>query len=222
MTGLSIGLDERLGTYLQAVGVREDDTLRRLREATAELPNAQMQSAPEQGALMQLLARLMGARRVIEVGTFTGYGALWMARALPADGRLVCCELEQRYIDFARPYWREAEVEGRIEVRLGPALATLDALLAEGGAGAWDMAFIDADKTGYVDYYERCLRLVRDNGLILVDNTLWYGRVADPEVADESTEAIRHFNRSVAEDDRVDVALVPIADGLTFCRKRAE
>lgn len=222
MTGFSIGLDERLGTYLQAVGVREDETLRRLREATAELPNAQMQSAPEQGALMQLLARLMGARRVIEVGTFTGYGALWMARGLPAEGRLLCCELEQRYIDFARPYWREAGVEGRIEVRLGPALAALDDLLASGEAGAWDLAFIDADKTGYVDYYERCLELVRPNGLILVDNTLWYGRVADPEVMDESTAAIRHFNRYVADDRRVDLALVPVADGLTCCRKRGD
>ena len=221
MTGFSIGLDERLGAYLQAVGVREDDTLRRLREATAELPNAQMQSAPEQGALMQLLLRLMGARRVIEVGTFTGYGALWMARGLPADGRLVCCEMEQRYIDFARPYWQEAGVEGRIEVRLGPALEALDELLAADQAGAWDMAFIDADKTGYVDYYERCLELVRPNGLILVDNTLWYGRVAAPEVKDESTEAIRHFNQYVADDDRVDLALAPVADGLTFCRKRA-
>jgi len=216
----SIGLSQELHAYLVKVGVREPDVLRRLRERTAALPEHGMQIAPEQGAFMSLLVKVMGARRCLEVGTFTGYSSTAVALALPADGRLVCCDVSREWTDIARETWTEAGVADRVELRLGPALETLDQLLAEGDAGRFDFAFIDADKPNYDRYVERALRLVRPGGLIAIDNVLWSGRVADSSADDESTVAIRSLNEKLAADERVEVAMVPIGDGLTLLRVR--
>jgi predicted O-methyltransferase YrrM len=216
----SIGLDETVHAYLLEVGVREPKVLRQLREETAELPNAGMQIAPEEGAALAMLVRLVGARRILEVGTFTGYSSTAMALALPADGHIVCCDVSKEWTDMAADAWAAAGVDDKVELRLGPALDTLDDLLAADQAGTFDMAFIDADKGNYEGYYERALRLVRRGGLIAIDNVLWSGRVADPAVRDESTEAIRDLNAMIAADERVDVAMLPVADGLTLARIR--
>jgi predicted O-methyltransferase YrrM len=213
-------LDDALYDYLLDVSLREPDVLRRLREETAERENASMQIGPEQGQLMALLVRLIGAERTLEIGTFTGYSAAVVALALPIHGRVTACELSEEYAEIARRWWKEAGVADKIELRPGPAVETLDAMLAEGEAGAFDFAFIDADKEGYVDYWERCLRLVRPGGLIAVDNVLWSGRVADPANDEESTKAIRRLNAHVRDDERVDLALVPVGDGLTLARVR--
>lgn len=220
MSSSSFLLGDALGQYYAGVAVREAGVFAELRAETARLPMARMQIAPEQGQLLGLLVRLMGARRCIEVGTFTGYSALAVASALPPDGELLACDVSAEWTAIARKYWRKAGVDGRIRLVLAPALQTLDAQLRAGGAGAWDFAFIDADKPAYPDYYERCLALLRPNGLIAVDNTLWSGRVADPAVGDADTVALRAFNEKVARDERVDLCLVPIADGLTLLRKR--
>jgi predicted O-methyltransferase YrrM len=220
MTRSSLVLDERLQAYLRAHSVREPPLLGRLREETAKLPEAGMQIAPEQGQLMALLAELVGARRAIEVGTFTGYSALWVAAALPPDGRLVACDLNETWTAIARRYWHEAGLADRIELRLGPAGASLDALLAEGGADRYDFAFVDADKTGYLGYYEQLLRLVRPGGLIAFDNTLWSGRVADPEAGDADTRALRELNDRLHGDQRISLSLLPIGDGLSLARRR--
>jgi len=216
----SIGLSQELHAYLVKVGVREPDVLRRLRERTAALPEHGMQIAPEQGAFMSLLVKVMGARRCLEVGTFTGYSSTAVALALPADGRLVCCDVSREWTDIARETWTEAGVADRVELRLGPALETLDQLLAEGDAGRFDFAFIDADKPNYDGYVERALRLARAGGLIAIDNVLWSGRVADSSADDESTVAIRSLNEKLATDERIEVAMVPIGDGLTLLRVR--
>lgn len=220
MSNRSIGLAEDLHAYLLSVGVREPEVLRALREETAELPRASMQIAPEEGAALAMLVRLMGARRILEVGTFTGYSSTAMALALPAGGQIVCCDVSEEWTDIARRAWARAGVADRVELRLGPALDTLDDLLAADQAGTFDLAFIDADKGNYGAYYERALRLVRRGGLIAIDNVLWSGRVADPSVTDDDTEAIRELNALIAIDDRVDVAMLPIADGLTLARIR--
>jgi predicted O-methyltransferase YrrM len=220
MTRSSLVLDERLQAYLRAHSVREPPLLGRLREETAKLPEAGMQIAPEQGQLMALLAELVGARRAIEVGTFTGYSALWVAAALPPDGRLVACDLNETWTAIARRYWHEAGLADRIELRLGPAGASLDALLEEGGADGYDFAFVDADKTGYLGYYEQLLRLVRPGGLIAFDNTLWSGRVADPEAGDADTRALRELNDRLHGDQRISLSLLPIGDGLSLARRR--
>jgi predicted O-methyltransferase YrrM len=179
-----------------------------------------MQIAPEQGALMQVLVRLIGAKRYLEIGTFTGYSALCVALAMPASGRLVCCDLSDEWTSIARKFWRKARVASKIRLRLAPALETLDALLREGEAGRYDLAFIDADKGNYLGYFERCMRLVRRGGVIAIDNTLWGGRVVDPSRQDGDTRAIRAFNRRLHRDRRIEVALVPIGDGLTLAYKR--
>jgi len=220
MSNRSIGLADELHAYLLSVGVREPEVLRALREETAELPNAGMQIAPEEGAVLAMLVRMIGARRVLEVGTFTGYSSTAMALALPADGRIVCCDTSEEWTDIAQRAWAAAGVADLVELRLAPALDTLDDLLANDQAGTFDLAFIDANKDSYLDYYERCLRLVRRGGMIAVDNVLWSGRVADPSVNDESTEAIRDLNAMIAADERVDVAMLPVADGLTLARIR--
>jgi len=220
MSRRSIGLDDALYDYLLDVSLREPDVLRRLREETAGRENANMQISPEQGQLMALLVRLLDAERTLEVGTFTGYSALVVALALPAHGRVTACELSQEYAAIARRWWAEAGVEEKIELRVAPALTTLDRLLEEGLSGRFDFAFIDADKESYLDYWERCLRLVRRGGLIAVDNVLWSGRVVDPADADSSTEAIRRFNARVRDDERVDLALLPVGDGVTLARVR--
>lgn len=220
MSNRTLELPDALLDYLLAEGVRESDVQRRLRAETATLPEAGMQIAPEEGALLAMLVRITGARRVLEVGTFTGYSSLTMALALPADGRLVACDVSDRWTRVARRYWQEGGVAERIELRLGDAAQTLDALLSEGGRGTFDLCFIDADKTGYAAYYERSLQLLRTGGLVAVDNTLWHGRVADPGARDDDTVAIRRFNRALRDDQRVDLCLVPVADGVTLARKR--
>ncbi|MCG5534606.1 class I SAM-dependent methyltransferase [Ectothiorhodospira mobilis] len=213
-------LEPRLRAYLQSVSVREPPLYRRLREETSHLPEHRMQLAPEQGQFLALLVELLGARRILEIGTFTGYSALWMAGALPEDGRLVCCDIRREWTDIAARYWDEAGLSDRIELRLAPALDTLDTLLSEGGAGGFDLAFIDADKGNYVNYYRRCLRLVRRGGVVCLDNTLWGGRVADPDDHGPDTEALRAFNALAHEDPAVSLSLVPLGDGLTLARRR--
>jgi predicted O-methyltransferase YrrM len=220
MANRTLPMNDALHAYLLEVSVDEPEVMRRLREDTAARENAAMQIGPEQGAFMAWLVRLIGARRALEVGTFTGYSALSVARALPADGRLVCCELNADYVAAARPYWEEAGVAARIEVRLGAAVDSLRALRAEGAAGTFDFAFVDADKPSYDAYYEACLELLRPGGLVALDNVLWGGAVADPSDARESTVALRRLNAEVFADPRVDATLVPIGDGLTLARKR--
>jgi predicted O-methyltransferase YrrM len=220
MTRRSIPLTEELNDYLVLVSVREHPVLRRLREETAALENASMQIAPEQGRLMGLLVEAIGARRALEIGTFTGYSALVVALALPDDGALVACDVSEVWTAVARRYWAEAGVAHKIDLRLAPALRTLDDLLEAGERGAFDFAFIDADKESYEAYYERVLRLLRPGGLVAVDNTLWSGRVLDPEVRDASTEAIRAFNTKLAGDDRVSLCMLPVGDGVTLAMKR--
>jgi caffeoyl-CoA O-methyltransferase len=216
----SIGLDEKLYAYLLDVSLREPDVLRRLREETAIRENASMQIAPEQGQFMALLVELIGAERTLEIGTFTGYSALAVALALPPHGRVIACDISEEYGEIALRWWAEGGVADKIELRIAPAVETLDRMLEEGLARRFDFAFIDADKKGYIDYWERCLRLVRRGGLIAVDNVLWDGRVADPADVDESTLAIRAFNARVRDDTRVELSLVPIGDGLTLARVR--
>ncbi|EGV27801.1 Caffeoyl-CoA O-methyltransferase [Thiorhodococcus drewsii AZ1] len=220
MTNRTIEMDDRLHAYLVAHSLRDSEVKRRLREETAPLARAGMQIAPEQGQLMGLLVELTGARRIVEVGTFTGYSALCMAEAMPAEGELICCDLSEEWTGIARRFWREAGVDDRIDLRLAPALETLDGLLAEGREEWFDMAFVDADKSNYGQYFERCLRLLRPGGLMLLDNTLWGGKVADPEQQDADTLAIRALNDRLVEDARVNLSLLPIGDGLTLARKR--
>lgn len=220
MTNRTFTLSDSLYDYFASVSLREADILRRLRDETATLPRATMQIAPEQGQFLALLVQLTGARRCLEVGVFTGYSALCVAAALPAGGSVVACDVSEEWTAVARRYWEEAGVAERIELKLAPAVETLDRLLANGQSGTFDFAFIDADKPNYSNYFERSLRLLRQGGLIAVDNTLWYGRVADPENHDEDTEAIRRFNRSLHADARIDLSLVPIGDGVTLARKR--
>lgn len=220
MSTRSIGLEHDVYQYLLDNSLREHALLAELRQETAKLPQANMQIAPEQGQFMALLARTIGARRYLEVGTFTGYSALAVIMAMPAQGRATCLDISREWTDIAHKYWIRAGVNDRIDLYLGPAAESLDELIRGGWSGDYDMAFIDADKTGYGDYYEACLQLVRPGGLILVDNTLWGGSVADPGADDEDTRAMRQFNRRVHADERVDVSLVPIGDGLTIARKR--
>jgi O-methyltransferase len=220
MTARTLQLTDRLLRYVHAHGTRETALQKRLRAVTQRMPRASMQIGAEQGALMQLLVRLTGARRCIEIGTFTGYSALAVALALPPSGRIVCCDVSEAWTSVARRFWRRAGVERKIDLRLGPALRALDGLIARDEAGRYDFAFIDADKENYLAYYERCLKLVRKGGLILADNTLWGGDVADARVNDSDTRALRAFNRKLRRDRRVDIALLPIGDGLTLALKR--
>ncbi len=220
MSNKTFTLADDLYAYLLSVSLREDALLQRLREETAHDEMSSMQIAPEQGQFLALLARLSGARRALEVGVYTGYSSLSVARALPADGRLVACDISEPWTAVARRYWREAGVEARIDLRLAPALQTLDGLLQAGEAETFDFAFIDADKENYPHYYERALKLLRRGGLIVVDNTLWSGWVADPTRQDADTRAIRAFNQALCADQRVDISLLPVADGLTLALKR--
>jgi predicted O-methyltransferase YrrM len=220
MSTRSLGLDDALQAYLLEASLREPPLLRKLREETARLPQANFQIAPEQGQLMALLVELVGARRTLEVGVFTGYSSLAVALALPDDGHLVACDVSEEWTRVARRYWAEAGVASKIELRLAPALETLDALLAAGEQGSYDFAFVDADKEHYVEYAERCLRLLRRGGLLAMDNALWDGAVADPAAGDAETTAIRAATRRLRDDPAVSVSLVPIADGLLLARKR--
>lgn len=220
MSNRTLGLDEKLYAYVLGASLREDPLLAELRRETAEHPMARMQIAPEQGQFMQLLLRMLGARSYIDVGVFTGYSALAAALVLPEDGRVVACDVSEEYTRVARDYWRRAGVEHKVDLRLRPALETLDALIDAGESGTHDFAFIDADKENYAAYYERCLTLLRPGGVIAVDNCLWNGSVADESVQDEETRAIRALNETLRDDARVDVSLVPIGDGLYLARKR--
>ncbi len=220
MSKRTLSITEDIHAYMIEHSVREPDVLKRLRTVTQVMPDANMQIGPEQGQFMALLARLIGARRCIEVGVFTGYSSLALALALPDDGRIIACDINDKWTSIARQFWREAGVENKIELKLQPASQTLQELLEANGEDKYDYAFIDADKTGYADYYERLLKLMRPGGLILADNTLWSGRVADADDKDEDTVALRAFNSRLLNDTRVDISLVPIGDGLTLARKR--
>ncbi|HZW13664.1 MAG TPA: class I SAM-dependent methyltransferase [Noviherbaspirillum sp.] len=219
MSNRTLNLDNALYQYLLDVSLREHPVLAELRAATRDHPLARMQIAPEQGQFMAMLARLLGVRLAIEIGVFTGYSTLAVALALPQDGTIVGCDINREYTDVAREYWRKAGVEQKIDLRIAPALDTLDALIDEGRSGGFDFAFIDADKTGYDVYYERCLTLVREGGLIVVDNVLWNGRVVLP-AGDEDTAAIQAFNRKLLHDERIDLSMLAVGDGLTLARKR--
>ncbi|MGB1580411.1 MAG: class I SAM-dependent methyltransferase [Nevskiales bacterium] len=220
MSRNSFVLDDRLYGYLLDVSLREPPLLEKLRQETAEHEMARMQIAPEQGQFMQWLLRLMGAKRGIEVGVFTGYSSLCAALAMGESAYLLACDVSEEYTAIARRYWAEAGVAQNIDLRLAPAVETLDAALEQGQAGSYDYAFIDADKPAYANYYERCLALLRPGGVILVDNVLWGGRVADPDETEEDTLALRGFNQTLADDERIDLSLIPLADGLSLCRKR--
>lgn len=220
MTNKTIGISDELHAYVLDVGVREPDVLVRLREETAALPEHNMQIAPEQGALLAMLVELIGARNCLEVGTFTGYSSTAIAMALPEDGRLTCCDVSREWTDVARRYWEEAGVADKVELRIAPALETLDSLVAAGGGASYDFAFVDADKAGYDAYFDRLMTLLRPGGLIAFDNMLWGGRVVDPRAEDEDTLAIRALNRRLAGDDRVSLAMLPVADGVVLARKR--
>ncbi|MCY1404170.1 putative O-methyltransferase [compost metagenome] len=220
MTAQTLYLDDALYHYLQSVSLRETPLLQQLRVETQALPMARWQIAPEQGQFLALLVRLLGATRLLEVGTFTGYSALCMAQAMPESGCLICCDLPGDYNETARRYWQQAGVGDRIDLRLAPALDTLAELEQQGQGGSFDLIFIDADKANYPQYLESALRLLRVGGLALFDNTLWSGRVLEtaPESAD--TRAIQSLNLALKDDPRVDLSLLPLGDGLTLCRKR--
>jgi predicted O-methyltransferase YrrM len=220
VTARTLPLDDRLQRYVVAHGARETAVQRELRRVTQRMPRASMQIGAEQGALLQVLVRVMGARRCLEIGTFTGYSALAVALALPRDGRIVCCDVSEEWTAIARRYWKRAGVAAKVDLRIAPALETLAALLKQGKAGKFDFAFIDADKANYANYYERCLKLVRRGGLIAVDNTLWGGSVVDRRNRTVDTRAIRAFNRKLIRDRRVDIALVPVGDGLSLAVRR--
>jgi|SRR5690348_474749 len=219
MSRRTLNLDDTVYDYLLGHSLREHPEQTALRKATADHPHANMQISPEQGQLMSLLVKLLGARRTIEVGTFTGYSTLTVALALPADGKVLACDISAAYTSIGKPFWQRAGVADRIELVIAPATETLDARIAAGESGRHDFAFIDADKTAYDAYYERCLQLVRAGGLIAIDNTLWGGDVAKP-AEDDDTRALQALNDKLHHDERVDMALLPIGDGLTLARKR--
>ncbi len=219
MSNTTFGLSDEVRRYLLSVSVHEPESLARLREETAQLPMAMMQISPEQGQFLALLVRALQARRCLEVGTFTGYSTLVVALALPEDGRVTACDVSEEWTSIARRYWQQAGVAHKIALHLAPAVETLDRLIAQGEAGRYDFAFIDADKGNYWNYYERALRLLRAGGLIAVDNTLWGGRAADPDDRDPTTVAIRDFNARLRQDRRVHISMLPLGDGVTLIWK---
>ena len=220
MSNKTINLDQQLYNYLLSVSLRESDILRKLREETAQHPRAGMQIAPEQGQFMALLIKLSGAKKTLEVGVFTGYSSLCIALVLPPTGQIVACDISEEYTAIARRYWQAAGVANKIDLRLAPAIETLDQLLADGQAETFDFGFIDADKRNYQAYYERSLQLIRPGGLIAIDNVLWSGRIINFEDNDKQTQAIRDFNQYLYQDNRISLSLVPIADGLTLALKK--
>jgi predicted O-methyltransferase YrrM len=220
MSNKTLNLTEALYEYLLEVSLREHPVLRKLRDHTAELPDSNMQIAPEQGQFMQFLIKTTGAQSCLEIGVFTGYSTLSTALALGPTGRIIACDISKPWTDIARQYWKEAGVEGKIDLRLQPALATIDTLIDEGLSGSFDFAFMDADKENYLRYYEGCLTLLRAGGILAIDNVLWDGDVINTKIDDPDTEAIRALNRKLAGDYRVDLTMLPLADGLTLVRKR--
>jgi len=220
MSSDTLPLTPELLEYLQKVSLREPPVLRRLREETAAHPYASMQISPEQGQFMALLIKLIGARRTLEIGVFTGYSSTVIALALPPDGRITACDVDEDFTSIARRYWNEAGVAQKIDLHMAPALDTLQQLIDQGATNSYDLAFIDADKCNYPLYYEKCLQLVRSGGVLLIDNVLWGGRVAIPDIDDEDTGGIRRLNALIHTDDRVDSSMIPIGDGLTLARKR--
>ncbi|MCF7796393.1 MAG: class I SAM-dependent methyltransferase [Lentisphaeria bacterium] len=221
MSNQTISMTERLYEYLCDVSLREPEILKELRDVTAHMENANMQIAPEQGQFMALLVKLMKAHKTLEIGTFTGYSSLAVALALPALGEVVCCDVSEEYTAVAREFWEKAGVAEKMDLRIGPALETLDQMIADKNqAGTFDFAFIDAEKTEYPEYYERVLTLLRPGGLIAIDNVLRGGRVADPGEDDTGTQVMRQFNEDLKNDSRIELSLVPIADGLTLAMKR--
>src|SRR5271156_6502786 len=220
MSMQDLTISDELWEYMRRVALREPDVLRRLREETARLPNSNLQISAEQGQLMALLMHLIGARRTLEIGVYTGYSALAVALALPDDGRVIACDINEEWTAVARRYWREAGADRKIDLRIGKALNTLDDLIASGEGNRFDFVFIDADKTNYANYYERALVLLRPGGLIAVDNVLWYGRVIDASFDDPDTRAIRAFNEQIKNDDRVWLSMLPVRDGLTLACKK--
>jgi predicted O-methyltransferase YrrM len=220
MTKQTTGLEETLADYIQSISLRETDILRQLREETAKLSMAQMQISPEQGQFMALLVQLMGAKKTLEIGVFTGYSALAVALALPDDGKVIACDISEEYTAIAKDFWGKAGVSEKIDLWIAPALETLEKLITEGEAESFDLAFIDADKRNYENYYERALTLLRPGGLILIDNVLWSGKVIDPTITDKQTQAIREFNQKLHQDSRINLSLIAIADGLTLALKR--
>lgn len=219
MTAMSYALSEDLYNYMIDRSLREPEIVAELRLRTNELAQGWWRTSPEQGQFMSLLAEIAGVRRYLEVGTFTGYGTLWMALTLPADGEIVTCDVTDEFASLGQPYWARAGVADKIDLRIAPALDTLDALLADDRAGNFDMAFIDADKETYPAYYEHCLQLVRPGGLVLVDNVFWSGAVVDRTDQRRSTRAIRELNDAIQNDERVSLTIAPIGDGLTIARK---
>ncbi len=215
-----ISYDEKMYQYMQSVALRESETLGALREVTQRMEQANMQISPDQGQFMALLVKLMNAKYIVEVGTFTGYSALAMAQALPDDGRLIACDISREWTRTGQVYWERAGVAERIDLRIGPALDTMDELLAEGLAGAVDLVFIDADKGNYPHYYERGIELLKTNGLIVVDNVFWDGAVIDEHNQEEDTVSIRNMNRLISRDRRVDISMIAIGDGLFLARKK--
>jgi predicted O-methyltransferase YrrM len=220
MTRKSLPLTPRLYDYLLAVGVRQHPVLERLAADTARMAEANMQISPAQGAFMAFLVELMGAKRCLEIGVFTGYSALAVALALPDDGRLLACDVNEKWTTMARSYWAEAGVKKKIHLHLAPAIKTLDDLLTEGAASSFDFAFLDADKTEYAAYYERVLKLLRPGGLMMVDNVLYSGHLADPNKTGDNIEALRNFNTALHHDQRITLSMIPVADGLTLAIKR--
>lgn len=210
---------ESLAEYARTIILREPAPLRKLRDESADHPHASMQTSPEQGQLLHLLARITGARKTLEVGVFMGYSSTWVALALPPGGTVIACDVSEEYTARARQTWAEAGVSDRVELRLAPALETLDKMIAAGDSGSFDFDFIDADKGNYINYYERAMALIRKGGLIAVDNVLWDGKVADPNDRDKETESIRAFNRKLQGDQRVALSLIPLGDGLTLACK---
>jgi caffeoyl-CoA O-methyltransferase len=220
MSNRPIELTEELHDYLLEVSLREPKVLQKLRAETQKMPRGRLQISPEQGQLMGLLAQSIGARRAFEVGTFTGYSACSVALALPANGKLIACDVSKEWTDVGRRYWKMAKVDKKIDLRIAPALETLDGLLKKGQAGKFDFGFIDADKPNYDRYYERGLKLLRKGGLLLIDNVLWGGAVIDKKDNDESTRCVRALNKKIHGDKRVTCSMLPVGDGLTLVRKR--
>ncbi len=221
MSNQSIQLTDNLHQYLIDNSLREPEILTKLRQQTAKHPLVDMQISPEQGQLMGLLVKLIGAKKCLEIGVFTGYSSLIVALNLPDDGKIVACDVSIEFTSIAQQYWQAAGVSHKIDLQIAPALETLDRLIDNGETGSFDFAFIDADKNNYAAYYDRCFQLVRSGGLILIDNVLWYGRVADPSMAkDKRTQSITQINQRIHQDDRVQISLIPIGDGLTIARKK--